>query len=161
MSTPIEKFVKICIFVLIAIVSIAITSAMIVPGDILPIPQAPPLPNAPAFSDRDIQANQQIPIIQPDTVPFQKIAEQTVQEHEAEAASRELQRNYEELGNLNDISMIKYHNAEEIGKLKALAEDLYTKATEHYDTGEYKESIIYTHLSLEVVHAIHELMRGV
>ena len=49
--------------------------------------------------------------------------------------------------------------SKELESLKLIAKDFYDKSVTYYKTGNYRLSLIYSHLSLEIIHAIEEIRR--
>ncbi len=59
----------------------------------------------------------------------------------------------------NNIELIKDipMQSKEVKELKLLAKDFYDRSVMYYKAGNYRLSIIYSRLSVEIVHAIEEL----
>lgn len=49
---------------------------------------------------------------------------------------------------------------EEIKNLENIARQFYTKSEKLYEEGRYKESRVYAHLTVEILHGIRDIMRG-
>lgn len=64
----------------------------------------------------------------------------------------ELEKMWNKLINENHPTQSK-----ELESLKFIAKDFYDKSVMYYKAGNYRLSLIYSHLSLEIVHAIEEI----
>ncbi len=57
------------------------------------------------------------------------------------------------------INEIPPTQSKEIENLKPIAKDFHDKSVMYYKAGNYRLSLVYSHLSLEIIHAIEEFRR--
>ena len=108
-------------------------------------PIAPQLPTAPQLATENTPIAPQLP-----TAP---------QTADSDLAEEELTNAYKELKILNN-SLEGISQSNDIKTLEIFAESLYEKSKELYNSGNYRDSIIYSRLCLEAVLSIQKLIGG-
>ncbi len=113
-------------------------------------------PKTPQEIAESIQPSEPLDIasrpIPPDTSPNPSVKSDL----SAEAAKMRLMELENAWNKLNEIHPTQ---SKEIENLKPIAKNFYDKSVMYYKAGNYRLSLIYSHLSLEIIHAIEEIRR--
>ena len=100
-----------------------------------------------------------IPQLATENTPIAPQLPTAPQTADSDLAEEELTNAYKELKILNS-SLEGISQSNDIKTLEIFAESLYEKSKELYNSGNYRDSIIYSHLCLEAVLSIQKLIGG-